>query len=238
MARHLILACALVLSPGTPGLVAKDPLPAAQTRSGYFVAPTSIDVNQVLAPPPAPGSLTALADVEAVRMCQAWRSPEQETWAQDVDKDDPFASADVLGPWFKASNLPKCAQLLREAGDDANTICWKAKAMFNRPRPYQVDERIKPCVPRQSNSSYPSGHSLNVFTRALVLGEVFPGQRAALLDRAHRAAWGRILGGVHFPTDDVAGRLLAEAIFLRMKESPEFQTAVLACRNEAEGFSR
>jgi acid phosphatase (class A) len=231
MARHLILACAATLC---LVLSAQDPAPA---KSGHFLAPTAIDVKQVLAPPPALGSLASLADVEAVRMSQAWRSPEQVVWAQNVDKDEPFAFADVLGPWFTAESLPRCAKLLREAGDDANTICWKAKAMFSRPRPYQVDERIQPCVPRQSNSSYPSGHSLNVFTRALVLGEVFPGQRAALLDRAHRAAWGRILGGVHFPTDDVAGRLLAEAIFQRMKESPEFQAEVLACRKESEGFT-
>jgi len=71
--------------------------------------------------------------------------------------------------------------------------------------------------------------------RAGVLAEIFPEHREALLARAHRAAWARILGGVHYPTDDVAGRLLAEAILRRLRTQDRFRLAIAACRREAGG---
>lgn len=99
-----------------------------------------------------------------------------------------------------------------------------------------MDAGIRPCVPLPGSGSYPSGHSLYIFVEAGVLAEVFPEHREALMTLAHRAAWGRIQGGVHFPTDVVGGRLLAEILVKEMKESEAFQRAVEACRKEAEPF--
>jgi len=95
------------------------------------------------------------------------------------------------------------------------------------------DPRIRPCVSLPPNDSYPSGHAIQAFVRAAVLAELFPESREALLERAHHSAWGRILGGVHYPTDDVGGRILAEALVMRLKTLPAFQQAVKACREEA-----
>jgi acid phosphatase (class A) len=69
----------------------------------------------------------------------------------------------------------------------------------------------------------------------MVLAEIFPDKRDALLDRAHRAAWGRVLAGVHFPTDLIGGELMAEAIVAKLKESEAFRAAVEKCRTEAAG---
>jgi len=112
----------------------------------------------------------------------------------------------------------------------------RAKETFNRPRPPKVDPRIDPCVHLPSGGSYPSGHASAIYARAEVLGEVFPEQRDALFAWADRAAWGRVLGGVHFPTDLVAGRVLAKIVIDAMKKNPEFRAAIERCRAEVAPF--
>jgi acid phosphatase (class A) len=210
----------------------------AHVSSGRFLDPEAIDVAKVLPAPPEPGSLAALADLEAVRMAQAWRTPEQVAWAEKVEKEDLFDFADVLGTWFTKKNLPRCAGLLNDVLKDLNPASRRAKDRFQRPRPPKVDSSIKPCVFLPWTNSYPSGHALRAFAEALVLSEVFPERREALLARAHRAGWGRIQGGVHFPSDVVGGRLLAEAAVAEMKKSPVFREAVAACRKEADALKK
>jgi acid phosphatase (class A) len=68
---------------------------------------------------------------------------------------------------------------------------------------------------------------------AAVLAEIFPEQRDALLARAAHAGWGRVLAGVHYPTDVVAGKLLAAAVVAELKKSAAFNAAVAKCRAEA-----
>lgn len=102
--------------------------------------------------------------------------------------------------------------------------------------PHRYPPRIQPCVPVPVSGSYPSGHALHIFVEAEVLAEIHPERREALMARAHRAAWGRIIGGVHFPTDVVGGRLLAAMVVEDMKQSEAFRRAVAACRRETEPF--
>jgi acid phosphatase (class A) len=189
---------------------------------------------KVLPAPLEVGSLAGQADLEAVRMAQAWRTPEQVVWAKRVEAEDPFDFAQALGPWFTAGELPLCARFLEDVTRDVKAVNDHAKGLYQRKRPFQIDSEVQPCVLRPFSSSYPSGHSTRAFARALALAEVFPEHRSALLELAHRDAWGRILGGVHFPSDDVGGRLLAEAVVAEMKKSPAFRDAAQACRKEAE----
>ncbi len=226
LALALLPQCAFGRKP-----LAEAPPAAVQAR---FLDPAAIDVTKVLPTPPEPSSLAGQADLEAVRMAQAWRSEEQIAWAKEAEQEDLSINTAVLGPWFKASELPICARLLEDVVRDVNAVSDRAKGLYQRKRPFMLDESLQPCVKRPSSSSYPSGHSTRTFARALLLAEVFPGDRTLLLERAHRAAWGRILGGVHFPSDDVGGRLLAESALREMKQNPAFRAAVEACRNEAE----
>src|SRR5690348_14310375 len=110
-----------------------------------------------------------------------------------------------------------------------------AKGLFPRPRPPRTDPAVQPCVELADSGSYPSGHSMQAFVWAAVLSEIFPEQREALYARAHQAAWGRIIGGVHCPNDLVGGRLLGEAIVEQLKKSPAFREGLEKCRAEAAG---
>lgn len=198
----------------------------------HFVKPTAIDCAKVLPAPPAPGSLSARADLEAVLQMQAWRTPDQVAWAKRIEKNDAFIFSDVFGSWFSAENLPLTAAMLKDVDEDRHAATEVAKNLFARARPWVVDPRVEPCVAKPTNDSYPSGHTASIFTRAGVLAEIFPAKREQIFDFAHRAVWGRVYGGVHFPSDLVGGWTLAEAFVAELKKSPAFQAEVEKSRAE------
>jgi len=206
---------------------------AAVAKGGHFVKPSAFDLTKVLPTPPEAGSLAAKADLEVVLQAQAWRTPEEVEWAKLIDKDNPFNYATVLGSWFTKEKLPVTAKFLADVTEDANAVGALTKALYARARPPQVDPRVQPVVPVPATASYPSGHVTRAFTWALVLAEIYPDKRDELLARAHRAAWGRVLAGVHFPSDLIGGQLMAEAIVAELKKNDAFRAAVEQCRAEA-----
>lgn len=209
---------------------------AAVAKGGHFVKPEAFDVAKVLPAPPAPDSLAAQAELETVLQAQAWRTPEQVAWAKLIDKDNAFNHAGVLGAWFTKENLPLTAAFLADVTDDANAVGALTKKLYARPRPPQVDSRVQPCLEVPTTASYPSGHAMRAFVWAAVLAEIFPEKRAELFERAHRAAWSRVLSGLHFPSDLVGGRLLAEAVMAELKKSGAFRAAIEKCRSEVAPF--
>lgn len=242
MNRRLLLALCTIATAALRGPLASAQdyamNAAAAGKGGHFVQTAEFEIARILPAPPASGSLAARADLEAVLQAQAWRTPEQEAWARLIDKDTPFNQASVLGAWFTKENLPVTAALINEVTEDVNAVGALTKALYARPRPPQVDARVKPVVPVPATASYPSGHCTRAFAWAAVLAEIFPEKRSELLARAERSAWGRVLAGVHFPSDTIGGRLLAEAVIAKMRERPAFRAAVEKCRAEAAPFLR
>ena len=233
---HLVFALFLGLWTG-PLWGQEGPPPwEVSTPGGHFLKSTDLELSRLLPPPPPRNSLAEAADLEAVLQAQIGRTPAQEAWAKEAANDTVWGFASELGPWFRAEKMPKTARFFWQLTVDAYAISEDAKRLFDRPRPSKRDSRIRPLVQMPPNDSYPSGHSVQAFLRGAVLAEIFPGSKDALFARAHRSAWGRILGGVHYPTDDVGGRLLAEAMVMRLKTLPTFQQAVKACREEARAI--
>lgn len=91
--------------------------------------------------------------------------------------------------------------------------CWT-------PRPIDVDSRVLPIIQTPDHSSFPSGHAVEAFAMATVLHRYVTGETPeqglesfALPFRiAQRIAVNRIVAGVHFATDTVAGAVLGIAI--------------------------
>lgn len=218
------------VAPAPSGMIAAT---AKKPFVTHFVKPTAVDCAKVLPAPPAPDTLAGRADLEAVLQAQAWRTPEHVAWAKRIDKNDAFLFSDVLGAWFTRENLPRTAAFLKDVDEDRHEMTEVAKKLFARARPWVVDPRVQPCVGKPGNDSYPSGHTASIFTRAGVLAEIFPEQRTALFEFAHRAAWGRVYAGVHFPSDLVGGWTIAEPFVAELRKNREFQAAVAQCRAEA-----
>ena len=215
-----------------------DKLPAvAPAAAGRFVQPDAIDWKSLLPPPPAPGSLAALGDLETVLQVQAARTPADVAWAKLIEKDHVFEDfGDVLGPWFEEKNLPVLTDFLGQVTIDARQVSDRMKSLYLRYRPPTVEPTVRPCVEIPKSNSYPSGHSLRAFVWAGVLGDVFPDRQPDLFARAHRVAWGRVIGGVHFPSDIVGGRIAAQAIVAELRKSPAYRAAIEKCRAEVAPF--
>ena len=226
------LTAALMFAPCVGRAVEAESAP--RVASEYFLASDAIDLKQVLPVPPAPESLAAAADMEVVRQVEVWRTPEQVALAKFIENDNAFNHASVLGAWFTAANLPVTAQFLKEVTADANLVSRGTKKLFQRLRPPQVDPTLRPCVEVPASAGYPSGHAMRATLWAAVLSDIFPEQKAALEARAQNARWSRVIGGVHFPSDVIGGRLLAEAIMRELRKNPAYEAKVKKCRAEAE----
>ena len=219
-------------------VVAQDNVmkPAAVVAT-QFVRLAAFDFAALLPAPPPAGSLAARVDLEAVLQVQAWRTPEQIAWAKLVEKDQVFNHAAVLGAWFTSERLPLTAAFFTAIGDDLRAIDPVAKQPFLRARPWAVDSRVQPCVAQPASTSYPSGSATQSFVWAELLAELIPAKRDELLARAHRAAWGRVIGGVHFPSDVVAGEIVARAYLAEARKSAAFRAALERSRNEVNTAS-
>jgi undecaprenyl-diphosphatase len=88
------------------------------------------------------------------------------------------------------------------------------QAAIGRDRPFVVDPRPPPLVHRPDSFSLPSGHATVAFACATVLGAAVPRLAAPLFVLAAAVAWSRVVVGVHYPLDVLAGAGLGVALGL------------------------
>jgi acid phosphatase (class A) len=88
------------------------------------------------------------------------------------------------------------------------------KKVFQRTRPWVADPALVPCIPkpRSDHQAYPSGHSTIGYALALALARKFPEKRDLILNQGIQIGENRVIGGVHHPSDVIAGRKLAEQV--------------------------
>jgi len=111
---------------------------------------------------------------------------------------------------------------ISEVRDDYDAL----KAVYDLPRPFQVNDAIKPVGEARPVASYPSGHAIRAIVYARLLAEIFPGKKDALMDLAIRIGYGRVIAGVHYPDDIVSGQKLGQAYADVIVEQPAFKDAV------------
>lgn len=101
--------------------------------------------------------------------------------------------------------------------------CWKVllipaigfvgvtlfRKIFNAKRPYQLLD-IQPLLSRRKEGqSFPSRHAFSIFMIAMALGYVCWPFGIVFIVLGVILAWVRVVGGVHFPKDVIAGALVA-----------------------------
>lgn len=192
----------------------------------------------ILPPPPEDNSPTGLADLNVLLYIQANRTPDQVKLAKAMDSPSVFAMGrEVFGEWFTRENLPKTAEILSQTSKAAGPLLRDAKQNWKRPRPYTRSNLITPVVGKPGDAgSYPSGHTYGMAIPMFVLSASFPEHADAFDSKIRRVMWGRIVGGVHFPSDTEAGRLLAQDVVNKMLETPEMKAAIQTIQNEVAPF--
>jgi membrane-associated phospholipid phosphatase len=95
---------------------------------------------------------------------------------------------------------------------DATIGCYEAKYVYQYLRPWQADAAIATPVGRPNFPSYPSAHSYNTSSVVGALAGLFPSAADDLLPYVEEAGEARIVAGLHFRFDVVAGRELGLAV--------------------------
>lgn len=188
----------------------------------------------LLPPPPADDSIAGLADLETVLQVQADRTSNQVQRAKQMANQTVFSFArPVLGDWLNVRDCPRTAAVFEKIERDRKSIVDdQLKRRWNRTRPYLRSSAVNPVVARPTNTSYPSGHSSAAALWATILSAAFPEKTDLFQKQVHDVMWSRVLGGVHYPSDTLAGNLIGEAIGKKMLESPEMSKALSAIREE------
>jgi acid phosphatase (class A) len=219
-----ILFCgAVAIAP----LRADEPMAQAgqsvQPGTSHYLAAGTLDAIALLAPPPLPASAEQAADLAEVRAVH--ESCPSNDFAVALSEDrgvSIFYFTPAIGDFFTPGKLPVTEVFLHRVHEDAQEVVNNAKNYWKRPRPYTVEPGLAPRKWGKS-FSYPSGHSTESMTLALVLADLFPDKRDAIVAEARAIGWHRVEIARHYPTDIYAGRVLAQAIVREMKKNRGFQ---------------
>ncbi|RZA09132.1 MAG: phosphatase PAP2 family protein [Proteobacteria bacterium] len=207
--RHLVFLAAY--------LAASSPLAFAEWRKI-----PSKDFS--LPPPPAVGSPAYAEDFKALKNAIAQRT--EADCALGAIQDQPSLNLFFSG---RESPLPlaevmKAKSLLIPAMELSERVAGFQKDKFRRPRPYDIDPTVKPCVKKPGGSkAYPSSHAAVAATATCLLSALYPEKAQLLTAYGARLGALRVSVGVHHPSDVEAGATLGTAVCERLLLEPDFQ---------------
>jgi len=221
--RHIILVAAVLLF-------------TAATLNADYLQSGKPNPVELLAPPPAAGSAEDRADLEEAAAVSSAAPDKLVARARGEDSLNIFHFAPAIGAWFQSGKFPKLETLIKQVEKETKTVTSTGKTYWKRLRPYHVDPaRFNRAIEDEyyTDYSYPSGHSTRATVFALLLADIFPDKRDGILMKGRESGWLRVIGGVHYPTDVYAGRVLGQAIVRELKASPAFQADFESAKAEA-----
>ena len=202
---------ALVLSTATLSLSAANNPAGTQvepTAGGWKTWVISSGKDYRVPPPPAPNETQA----------------ELRSLAQLVDQTDEQAAAriaywDAGAPSYRwmdmisnrlfagtpTPNAQRVYAYVALAMYDATIAAWESKYYYQRPRPSQMNHKLRTSVEVPNSPSYPSEHAAAAQAAASVLAYLLPGEAQTFQAMADEAGWSRVQAGVQFPSDYYAG---------------------------------
>lgn len=197
-----------------------------------FINAKDIDLIKLLPAPPANDSMQTKAELGEILTLQVARTPEIVRRAQADSVEDIWRFADVMGPKFKPDQLPAFATFFERVVDSEGAVVDTYKDIWKRPRPYLYSDLVKPVVKLSQSGAYPSGHATVGTLMGIVLSNMVPEKRAAIMARAAEYANNRVIGGVHYRSDIEAGRITGTVIAARLQTRDDFNTAFDAAKSE------
>ncbi len=182
--------------------------------------------------PPAPGSPGDQKDFEILFQYQEKRTDE-ECRAANLQSIPSLAA--LFGPQTGVLTEEEFAAVEEFGGEVVATVDKAVapfKRRFTRERPYDENSDIRPCVRKPGGAlSYPSSHAAIGVVLGDVLAQIFPDKQDQLHREGQRVGENRVLGGVHHPSDVVAGRKLALQIEGELQKNSDFLSALQALKH-------
>lgn len=128
----------------------------------------------------------------------------------------------IQNPLLTPTELKSFTQIAFSIKSEVIKQVIVAKQMFKRPRPYDYNHDINPCIKLEPTYAFPSGHASLAFAYAQILSFVFPERETEFFKRAEEVGLNRVIGGVHHPSDIVAGKKLGLVMAKDMLSREEF----------------
>lgn len=131
-----------------------------------------------------------------------------------IDNQLAFLSAVV---YMHPTRTPRTLELLAVAIQFAVNVEMRVKHELACWRPVEYSPQVQPMITTPGHGSLPSGHATQAYISAYVLLQLLElpemGSTNLQLQRqAARIATNRVIAGVHFPADSMAGRMLGQAL--------------------------
>lgn len=226
--------------PGVAPSLGSDTLKPGKPAAKPYLADTALpDALKILPAPPAHDAPLDKADRAAFSSTRALKgSPRWEIASNDVAEGaaavlENFAC--VLGTRIDQARVPAVINLLERARLDLARATRGPKVHYRRLRPF-VGNEAPICVQRSQaladSFSYPSGHATQGWAYALILAALVPEKATPILVRGRAYGESRIVCGVHWLSDVVAGRLTGTAVFAALMGDPTFRADLEKARTE------
>ncbi|MEP6662481.1 MAG: phosphatase PAP2 family protein [Verrucomicrobiota bacterium] len=203
----------------------------AEGQKENYLPPHTPDGIALLSPPPAAGSAEQAADLALSESVVRARTEEEVAQGTKSASLSIFNFAPAIGDFFQPGKFPKMEHWFNQAKSNTTAAIDLPKEYWKRPRPYELEKSLLAGKPER-NASYPSGHSVRGTLQALMLAELFPEKREAILEYGRKIGWDRVIIGKHFYTDVVAGRVLAQAIMRELLANENFKRDLAGVKEE------
>lgn len=203
-----------------------------------YLTGNGVDLRDVLALPPLPGSELEKRDRAMFRTGRpAVDSPRWRMATSDVDEGTAAMLrdySDAIGIALTPNRYPALARLLIAMRPDVAAAVNAVKPLYARRRPFLLDQGpvCEDKVQLSHSFDYPSGHTSWGTSVALILAELRPDRADAILGRGREYGHSRVICGAHSVSAVEAGRQAAAAIVAVLHGSPRFRADLDAARQE------
>ena len=160
---------------------------------------------------PTIGSIPFQQELAIMHWLQDTRTPVDVARAGAESDPDLALFLDALGYGGDPSAYPGTVTLLKQAKRDLKPLVADLKQHFRRARPYVTDPTLAPALAEDDKYSFPSKHAAlgNLFAALLI--RLDPGDRDILAREGKLIGDDRVMAGLHWPSDDLAGQGLGKA---------------------------
>jgi membrane-associated phospholipid phosphatase len=213
-------ALSLILLSATPGnmLMAEASARSAPVEPGAGAWKTWVTTTgtQMQTPEP-PGPKATKAEVAELLSLQTRREQGALETIRYWDSGSPSyrwneIAFEVATDSSSSVVTERMLALLNVAIYDATITAWHSKYRYNRRRPAEVEAKITPAVPSPESPSYPSEHAVAAGAASSVLSYLFPDKAKVLAEKAEECGTSRLVAGVQYRSDVVAGLRLGREI--------------------------
>ncbi len=173
-------------------------------------------------PPPLFDSLEFKNQIELVKKAreEATDAEKQATvfWAGGPGtKTAPGIWLDIADAYMESNKIPlekvlRAHSLLALTIADVNIAVFDSKYTYWVKRPFMLIPNFTTIMPTPNHPSYPAGHSGLSAAASVILSHYFPEAKEQWKKRGDEGGLSRVWGGIHFPMDNEASRVLGEQI--------------------------